>query len=258
MQISGTGITLFTAKIKPDFKPETIYALNWQHLSSGNWVATDRTSVEDKYNTSIRLYNTESIILNFVTEIEANRTAKNNLITLTNFTSGEHIFGADLNYSGSIYATIEFDRRSQKTLRGSEQTLKLYCTSPSFVGGSGSLPLLQLLNIGYDGDSDRTINKIETYNRTFSYQEHSSDYGTFIGTFAFTDQEMISLKRYIATQRGNTISIPEIYGVSFPFGWRSSSYPVNVKILKFEDLGVLSIENGSPRWLATITFGEEI
>jgi len=258
MQISGTGITTFTAKVKPDFKPETIYALNWQQLSSGNWVCTDRTYIEDKYNTSIRLYNTEGTILNFVTELEANRTAKNNLITLTNFTSGEHIFGADLDYTGAVYATVEFDRRSQKTLRGSEQTLKLYCTSPSFVGGSGSLPLLQLLSIGYDGDSDRTINKIETYNRTFNYQEHFSDHGTFTGTFTFTDQETISLKRYVATQRGNTISIPEIYGVTYPFGWRSSAYPVNVKILKFEDLGISSIENGKPRWLTAITLGEVI
>lgn len=239
MLITGTGFTAFPVKIKVDYKPVTTYALSWQQLSSGNWIATDRGAAQDIYECdNVTLYGTEAKMKAFAVAIEANREAGSNVVTLSGFNSQEHIFGADLNYTGNITATIDMNRRSQGTWKGFEQTCKVVAVSPPLLANSGSLPLLRCLDINYDGDEDETINKLYSYNRNNFYQDHSSDYGTFTGTFTFTDSEMKQLRSYIRTQRSNTVSIPNISGVSSPFGIMSSSYPYNVKIIKFEDRGM--------------------
>ena len=258
MLISGTGITSFTAKIKPDFQPETVYSLQWFQTSKGNWHATDRGVTADQYDVDLRVYGQEHVINDFAVQIDANRTAGSNIVTLSGFNSQEHIFGADLNYTGSINATIHMQRGAQKTWKGFEQPFRVSCLSPSFVASVGSLPPLRFVNIGYDGDSDRTVNKYDTYNRTFHYEDHAADFGTFTGTFIFTDEEMIELRRYIAIQRSATISIPNISGVDKPYGWRSGTYPLSVKIISFTDMGMYSVTNGKPRWVAKLVLAEVI
>ena len=247
-------------KIKPDFVPVTTLALTWTQLSNGNWTCTDRGASNDQYDTTVRFYGTEDSINTIINLIEANRNV-NNILTLSGFNSQEHIFGADLDYTGSITATaiMQGSRRAQKTWRGFELNVKLSCLSSQFTGGSGSLPILRFLETGYDADSDYTINKYDSYNRTFSYQDHRSDYGTFTGIYTFEDQEMIQMRRYVATQRSSDISIPNIIGVQYPFGRRFSSYPINVKILSFEDQGMATnVPSGRPRWMASIKLGEVI
>lgn len=258
MYIEGTGFTKFSAKIKPDFRPETVLAIQWNQLSSGNFVATDRGSTSDVYDVDIRLYGNESDMISFVNNIELNRTAGSNVLTLSGFNNQEHIFGADIDYTGNITATAKLEKRGQKTWKGFEQKLRLSCLSPSFVGGAGALPLLRLLNIGYEADSERRIIKFDSYSRVFSYCEHESDTGNFMGVFTFTDEEMIQIRRLIAVSRGTTFSIPGIYGVNYPWGWRSSAYPISVKIISFEDMGMYSMSNNSPIWAAKMTLAEQI
>jgi hypothetical protein len=261
MQISFlySGVPqIIQVKIKPDFIPDTKLALTWFQLANDAWAATDRVYDQDTYDCNIRIYGKEVDVQAIAVFIEGNRTAGDdkNVLTLSNFNSQEHIFGADVDYSGDLTATAFIDRRGQKTWRGFEQTLRLSCVSPSWVGGSGSLPQLKLLDIGYDADSDREINKFDTYNRTFSYQEHKSDTGLFSGVYTFTNEEMIQIRRYVAIQRSASIPMPTIIGVAHPFGRRiPSSY---VKITEFEDMGMLSVVNGVPRWKAKITLAEAV
>ena len=254
MQINGT-----TYKIKPDFRPATKLALNWIQLSNSNWVSTDRGVSQDTYDTEIRLYGRESDVNDLINDIEANRVSGSNVLTLTDFNSQEHIFGADLDYTVPITATAFMNMRAQKTWKGFEITLKLSCLSPSFTGGSGSLPILRFLDVGYDADAEYTIQKFDSYDRSFTYNDPESDIGLFAGTFTFDDSEMIQLRRYLATNRGATFSITNIFGVTYPFGRRSGSYPFDAKIIDFEDMGMISNFNvGKPRWHAKLTLAEVI
>jgi hypothetical protein len=243
-------------KIKPDFVPDTKLSLVWFQLANDEWAATDRGADADTYDCDIRLYRSESQVQAFIDFMEANRNASTNpnILTLSNFNAQEHIYGADLDYT-SITATVFMDRRRQGTWKGFEQTLRMSCVSPSFVGGTpNSFPLLQKLNVGYDADSDRTINKFDSYNRTFQYQEHSVDSGLYSGVYTFTDEEMIQIRRLVATKRATAVAMPTIIGVDHPFGRRSNS--TNVKIMEFEDMGMYSVVLGKSRWKAKITLIE--
>jgi len=247
-------------KIKPDYQPETTFALNWFQLSNGDWTATDRGPDSDKYDVSIRIYGTEAIINNFINEVESNRHALSgaNVLNLYDFNSQEHIFGADIDYSGVIDVTVFMEPRAQKTWKGFEQKLSLSIINPTFIGGNGFLPPLRFLDTQYEADAERTINKYDSYNRSFSYEEHNADIGLFSGIFTFEDHEMIGLRRYLAKQRTNTISIPNIIGVNNPFGRRTTSYPLSVKIIEFQDLGMYNLKDGLSRWKAKLSMAEVV
>ena len=248
-------------KIKPDFKPLTNLALQWAQTSDGNWFATDREVTADKYDAEIRIYGIESIINNFIDFLEINRsdvlTNINNKIFLSNFNSQEHIFGADLNYSGNINATAFIDKREQRTWKGFGLPLKLNSIAPiTFTGGTGALPQLRFLNYGYEGDAEYTINKLESYKGDFYFADHQSDAGIFNGVFTFTDEEMIQLRRFLATIRGAAFAYPVFIGVSKPFGRRTPVSPSGryVKIIDFEDTGMTGLIIGRPRWIARLKF----
>ena len=254
MIVSGSGITSFNAKISPDYVPATVYAIQWIQGSNGSWYAVDRGTPADNYGVEISLYKDEATINNFIAMIEANRQAGSNVLQLSGFNSQEHIFGADIDYSGTINATaVTIQRRTQGTWRGFGVTLKLSALSPGFVG-TASLPILRLLDVGYDADANYSINKLETYNTSFYYQDHAADDGSFTGVYTFDDSEMMALRRFVATNRGSAFCVPPIIGVSAPFGRMAAT--ANVKITYFEDMGMLGLVNGLPRWKAKITLSQ--
>jgi hypothetical protein len=257
MRNVSTGTTY---KIKPDFEVETKLALQWYQLSNGNYRAVDRGYLVDDYKASIRFYGTETTINDIIEEIEDNRVNGGNVLRFDQINYGEHIWGADINYSGTISCTAIFEnnRRGQKSWRGWDQTVKLALLSPQFIGGSGYLPPLRFLNVGVDADANRTINKQESYLSEYTYADHNSDKGKFTGTFTFDDSEMIALRRYVATQRGSTITINDIPGIINPWGRRTISYPITCKVIDFQDHGVYSYTLGKPRWKATLTLAEDL
>jgi hypothetical protein len=259
MILSGTGITTTTIKVKEDFIPKTVYAFNWKQLSNGEYYCVDRGYDADTYDTEIRLYGTESYINNIINQIEANRTAISgtpNVIQLSGFNSQEHIFGSDIDYSSSLNCTVYMQRRIQGTWKGFGVTIGLSLMSPSFVGAYGFLPTFQFLDYGYDADSDYTINKFDSYNRSFFFQDHASDAGIFTGVFTFTDAQMIGLRRFIATNRGQLITMPTFSGVAYPFGRRTPG--AMAALIAFEDQGQIGLNMGQPRWKAKITIVEHI
>jgi hypothetical protein len=260
MHISGTGIISFDLKIKPEFTPKTTLALTWEQLSNEDYACTDRGATSDKYDVDLRIYKDEATINNFISQIEANRVAGSYVISLSNFNSQEHIFGADLDYSGTINATVDpVNLRVQGTFKGWELTFTLKCLSPTFVGGNGSLPAFRFLDYGYTADSEYSITKFESYamtsgTRNFSYLDSVSDKGKFTGVYSFSDQEMIGLRRFIATNRGSKFTMPTLIGVAHPFGRRAN--PTYVKMTDFQDMGMLNLSSGRPRWKAKISLSE--
>jgi len=253
MYISGTGITPFTQLVKPDFKPITIPALEWVECADDNFKAVDRGASQDVYQSSFRIYKSEADINTFIEEIEANRAADNHQVTLGSFSSTEHIFGEDVDHSGNITATVlEITDRKQESWKGYSVKVKVQAISPSFTG-SASFPSLTYLEIGYVGDSSVPVNKVDSYDGTFSYSDRGTGAGTFTGTFVFGVTDMRNCRRYLATQRGSSFSLTGINGVTYPFGIRrSSGYPYTVKCVDWEDLGMRDVG----RWRMKLVLAE--
>jgi hypothetical protein len=243
MQISGTGITPFTAKVLPEYKPVTSLAIKWRQALNGNWKGTDRGSSADIYEAEIQLYGKESVIDNFIDEIQANRAADSHVLTLSSFADTEYIFGEDVDHSGSISATIvKFGSRKQATWKGWALDLKLRAISPSFTG-SATFPTLEYLDVGPDADRNWTVNKFDSYIGTFSYQDHNRDSGIFNGVFLLSASDMRDMRRYIATQRTGDFLLTDDFGFGDPFGSRSSgAYPYNCKLIEWEDLGLWGVQ----------------
>jgi hypothetical protein len=255
MLISGTGITPFTQLVKPDFKSVTLPALEWVEVSDGNYKAVDRGASQDVYQASFRIYKTEAAVNTFIDEIEANRIAGSNEITLSTFASTEHIFGADVDYSGNITATVlEIKDRKQSSWKGFSVQVKVQAISPSFTG-SATFPDLEYLEVGYVGDSSVPINKMDTYDGTFAYADRDAGAGMFTGTFTLSDTNMKNLRRYLASQRGAAFNLTGINGVTYPFGIRrSSGYPYSVKCVDWEDLGMRDVHN----WRVKLVLAEVV
>ena len=252
-----TGGTFSQAvKIKPDFKPETQLAMTWIKLASGNYACTDRGYGSDKYEVGIEFYSTEDVINNIQNLLYSNRFATSGAsqITLSSINDTEHIFGEDLDYTGTVTANImAIEKRSQGSWKGFGLAVKLAAVSPSFIVGDGAFPTLRFVNFGYDANAGWAVRHYMSYsNSTFFNPDHQSDTGEFTGTFTMTAIEMAQIRRYIAKQRGSTIVLPDISGVQNPFGHMSTSYPYDVKIINFEDLGRLSVAER----MCNITFAE--
>lgn len=260
MRLSGTSITTFDAQVKPDFRPLTAIALRWRQLSNGNHVATDRSAVADTYEAQARLYGTEATINNFITQVEANRAADDHVVSLSDFSGAlsgvptDSIFGANVDHSGSISTTIvDNGRKAQRTWKGFSLGVRFRALSPTFVSDTGALPLTNL-EVGFEGDSDVTVNKINSYSNAFTYQDRQADIGLFKGTFVLTTANMKIFRNLLRTTRGSTFSISAIGGVSSMFGPRRGSFPHNVKVVDWEDLG----KRDADRWRMRVAFAEHI
>lgn len=254
MRISGTGISggYIDVQIKEDFRPITIFSLKWKQTADGNFFPVDRGSDNDVYEAQVNFYGTETEMNDIIEAIWDNRTADSHIVDLSQFNSTEHIFGANVDYTQSpFYATVlNVSRKRQGTWKGFGLSARFRALSPTFAG-TASLPVSNL-EIGFDGDTDRTINKIDTYTGGFVYIDHEKDTGLFKGTFIFSDADMIKARNYIRTQRGGSFSPSSIGGVTELFGPRRSAYP-DVRIIDWEDLGMQTIN----WWRLNLTFAEE-
>lgn len=255
--ISGDGVTAqYSVQIKPNFRVRTEPALKWIQLTSGNFEAVDRGASEDRYLCDVRIYGIKNMVNEFITEFESNRGASTtpHVLNLSGFNSTEHIFGADLDYTQTVPCTVvDIGKRVQKTWRGYSLKMRIYALSTIFQDISPAMPSLELLKIGYHGDSNYTLNKIENYDGSYTYLDHKADIGLFRGVFTFTDSEAALFRRYVATQRGATIPLNTINGVGKPFGIkRGGSYPYDAKIISWRERGMFGVH----KWQFEITFAE--
>jgi len=258
MDVSGTGINSTAIKIKPGFKIDTRLAIDWFQLSNGNWAGTDRGSDSDIYEADVDFYGTQSDMEEIINLIEDNRATSAmgaNALQLSNINTSEKIFGEDIDYSGGVYVTtMETGRVQQKTWKGYTLSAKLRLLSPSFTG-SASLPSLSCVNIGYKAYADWTINKYDSYKGNMEYMDHASDAGIFEGVFRLSISDMVSMRRYIATQRTSSYTITAIDNLSEMFGTRrGGSFSYTAKLIDWEDLGL----NGLQFYFIRLKFAEVI
>lgn len=240
MKINGTGITEITFKTLPSYTPLTKLAIKWKQLASARWQGIDRGAGADTYEAQCAIYGKESVINNFITEIEDNRQADAHTLTLSSFFSTEHIFGENVDHSGNIAATIvDMSRRRQGSWKGWGLNVTFRATSVSFTGSS-SFPTLEFAGIGVDAGKDIRINKKDTYDGTFSYLDHP-DPATFSAVFTLTTANMILLRNYIRTQRTGNFTLADNFGVSFPFGPERTGYPYTTKLIEWQDMGLFGV-----------------
>lgn len=237
MYITGTGITPFIF-MNFRFKPITKISLQWVQVANGNWVATDLGAAQDIYQSELSIFGTETVINNFIEQIELNRANETNYFALSQFNQvDDQIFGADIDYSGSLDVTvIEWKKRQQRQFKTYILNLTLQLIEyPYPYSGTPSLPTLKP-QIGYVGDSLYTVNKIDSYDNTFTYIDHSCDTGIYEGDFHFNHTDMKAFRRYLmSTIRGSTMTINTLNGVTYPFGINRGTYPITVKVLDFKD-----------------------
>ena len=238
MQISGPGITPFNTFIKT-FKIKTTLALKWNQLSNKNYVAIDRGITSDIYSSKIKIVGLESDINDFIDEIELNRQNGSNVITLGSFNDEEIIFGANVDYSGTIDCTItKFEKRAQKSLQVFTWGFEVVAINSdlSYVGTPG-LPELTPL-YGYKGYSSWELNKQDSYEGDYSYHDMNSDIGRFEGNFVLCFDDIKNFRNYIFNvKRGDdvTITSSDLLNVAYPFGPKRGTFPFNCKVLQFDD-----------------------
>jgi hypothetical protein len=241
MQITGDGITQFQFKVMPAYRVLTQLAIKWVQVSSGNWRATDRGAGEDVYEADISMRGTESIINNVIDQIQNNRLAGSgtpNQITMSGFLGSEHIFGENVDHSGSINAVImSMEKRQQAAWKSYLLSMRVRALIPTFTGSS-SFPTLEWCDVGAEHDADMTIRKNSTYDGTMIYQDHRSDSGIFDGVFTLSNANFILLRNNIRTQRTGDFTLSNTFGVAYPFGKRSANaYPLTCKLIEWQDLG---------------------
>ena len=237
MRVTGTDIVQFDV-FRFSNTPETFPALNWVQTADNNWVAVDRGADNDVYQSKLVFYGTETEVDNIIDQFEANRAGETNYFILSQFNEvDDQIFGADIDYSGTVDATIvKWGKRKQKNFK----VFTWDCTvqlieDPYPYSGTPSLPTLKPI-IGYQADSNWSIIKLDTYDNTFTYIDHDKDSGIFEGTFILGQTDMKNFRRYLlSTIRGGDMTISGVSGVTDPFGPKRGGYPITVKVLDFKD-----------------------
>jgi len=255
MRIGGTGGSPDVTVKVIDFEPKTTLALTWAKSSSGNWYTSDRGTAADIYETTISVHGIELVMKTLMDAIEANRDAGSNTITLSYFNRvDDRIFGADLDYTGNISATIlKLDPIAQKSWKGFGTKLTLRALSPSFVG-SATFPALAYMLRGYEGDANFSVYKEDNYAGSYYYTDEDNDAGEFTASFLMKTDDMRDLRRYAATQRGTSFTINDIPGVFAPWGPRKGGYPITCKIKELEDKGM----RDQNYWNVKLTLVEEV
>ena len=255
MQISGDSINTFTIFINK-FKPIYKAGLSWIRVSDMSWKAVDRFNESDQYESDVTITSSETNIDEFLTEIEANR-QDTSYFTLSAFNDGEKIFGANIDYSNNLVCVIpKIGNKKQVDINvySITVTFKLIMDKDTiglFNAGS-SLPEL-LIYPGYDIKTDRTIEYLHTYNDTTFSADRDTDAGVLSVTVIFDHDDMSLFRNYIRNVRDSAFSLPEIAGVSEPFGY-GTTWPVSVKCKKFQDT---PMDEGVKFWKCSIEFVQD-
>lgn len=258
MIITGSSVPgSTTLSVKRDFRIRTRLALQWVQTASGNWIAVDRGAAEDVYESTFTVYGTYAKVSTLIAALQLNRAAAAgtpNQIAISSVSAGEYVFGCDVDYSTSVAAIItDFGRVKQGSWKGYGVTLEARALSPTFTG-SPSLPAFQYVDIGYEGDRDWTVTKLLSSTGAVTNVDENCDAGTLKLAATLTNANMQALRRYLATQRGATISFPAPSGITYPFGPRGTTGTHNMKVVAWEDLG----QWGLQYWRMRLTLAEVV
>jgi len=266
MIISSNDFGSFNLRILPGFKPVTKPALKWKQLANGSNIVVDRTKSSDIYEAEISIYGEESAVDILISELENNRRSTKpgaNTFSLSGFNEAEKIFGAEIDYSYNITATvIKFGEKEQKTLRGFSLKLTLRALNdtitpradiaavfPEINGLSQHHDAGAFLAVGYTADSVIDMDIGDSYSGTLNFSDTRADSGFFEGTFTLKTDDMARLRKFLLCEnRGQVIEAGSsagqffnaIPGVENLFGKRRNG-PFNVRIIEWSDMGMRSL-----------------
>lgn len=245
MNIDGTEF-----KFKPWPSITVRPAIDWTVDSSGYYRGCDRGIAQDIYESSITFTRVEADINSLQNILNLNRGQN----VLSSFAStGQEIFGPEVNYSGSINATVtdygEINHIHFNKIASTQ--IKFRALGVTLLGTSPTLPTLRL-NEGWEGNQEFNNGKGFSYNQSAFYNDHSGNLGRFVGEFTMKPSEARAVfSLLIGTIRANSVVLPTFSGVTYPFGYSRGSGPFNVKIPKWDikrkDLN---------RWVFKIEFRE--
>lgn len=241
------GSTVYTTW---KYKPVTMPAIKWVQTADKNWKGVDRGSAQDIYEAMVTFKGDTTELGTLETVLAANRET----MTIT-CSAGEEIFGAEIDYSGSLtVAVVDYGEIQRTNFAQHSMPLRLRLVgSPSIKTTTPSLSNLRLSDWQWSPNSEFDIKKTFSYDGTGYYLDGETDAGIFKAKFRQTQTEMEAIRRYLMeTVRSNTISSFDFsgFGVSRPFGQRNAASTFNVKIIGWQDLGR---ENYSD-WEISITF----
>lgn len=246
MDYAGSGITgTKTVKLREDYTVDSKLAIKWFQLGDQNWIGTDRGSTEDIFEATVTTAGKESDISEIINDIEANRTASSgtpNVLTLSNFSDTEHIFGEDIDHSINITATVvDIDPRKPSSFKGWGLGFRLRAINPSATG-SAVFPTLDNFEYEYLADNELTIKKQDTYTSQFTYTDRDTDLGEFKGVFTFTQAETRDFRNYIRNTRTSPVALSSIPGVANFLGDRRGNGSSGFVYIKdYKDLGLFGV-----------------
>jgi hypothetical protein len=257
MVVSGTGISDFTLRVA-DFRIQTQLALSWFKAADGCYRATDRGAASDVYECEVTSYGLPGRVHQIISGLYNARVADDNLYTLSQFASDEKIFGADVDYSGSIDAVLMTQPRfEQKKLHLYSTKFKLRAIGPVFTG-TASFPSIDYCEYGVDANVDGwAINRLDSYNNTFVYQEHNSETGLIKFKANLSQTSMANIRRVAATTRGGYFTLMGVDGLYAGQPWGPIGYrnvlPQAIKMMAIDDEELFGLN----RWKCTITIAQE-
>lgn len=248
MILAGT-----TAYVQPGYRPQTRWALEWHQKMGGAWRARDRAVAEDKYLAVVNL----ELLDAELAAVEAALAANRNTFSMT-FFRGEEVFGADVNYANPYTVCIDnptnYATRRTSFNFSAMMGLKLRLVgAPTFLGVVPSLDALRLSDFDYEAHSQMSVERQVSYSGAVSHADSEVDPGYFEANFRQTFQEMQAIRRFILTNRSAAFTFPPAIGVTHPFGKRMGTGPFQCRIVDWEDLGPLSLDE----WQIRIRFARE-
>ncbi len=260
MLLDGTDAAYLVWGYSPRTKP----SIQWIQKANGNWSGSDRGTSYDIFESDVVFKGPESELSDLESWFG---TARGTNLTAT-FSTGEEIFGADINHGifvpdSATFIAVDYGK-IQKVSFG-QYTFPVRfrvdyvakAAQASFFTGSAAISSLRLTGYTYQAGSEfdytHKFYKITQPNTSGVLFDQASDPGIFVGNFTQTHAEMKAIRRYLlTTARANTLSSFDFsaFGVSEPFGQRMGTGPFNVKIIDWKDTGRKNLID----WGLQITF----
>lgn len=254
MKINGSGIAETTVSIKPEYSPDTSLALIWAKLDSKKYVAADRTASNDTYEVEVNLAGRESYIDAVIDAIRANEDAGGYVLTLTDMSTAEQIFGPTVDYSSGVSVTVlTVAPKKQRSLKGFAVKLRLRLLPPVVFRGTASLPSFTYATIGHTVENKNSVVRSDTYEGAFTYTDLQSAEQRLKFNIELTDTDARNFKRFIETTRAGSFTVSSVGGVSKPFG-TGSAFPASVRIVSFKEkfIGVGRSASSAMDWAYTV------
>lgn len=237
------------------YKPRTIPAIDWHQRSDGNWRGSDRGTGEDVFEADIIFRGPIAELTDLETALNDNRAEFD-----ATFNTGEEIFGADVDHTGTLEITVtEYGKIQQVDFKVYEMPLRLRLFSPTFKSVSADFTALRTADFQNTRETVFETNKMFTYDGEGFAADHLANDGTepgiFQATFNQTTSEMPAIRRYLlTTARANKIAFPTFGGITQPFGTRAGTGPFNCRVIAWDDLGRQDFGD----WALSITFARDL